>query len=276
MRDLNPGRRRVWSLWGWRAVLMLWLTALLQGPAVVSAQVVYQRPPPDCGREPDSELDEQRWILHDDGTISDQDNELMWKRCAEGLRGERCQEGRLDYLTWEQALDIAQKSTFAGHNNWRIPTYDELNGLIQPGCEFPASNLMAFPNTPSGWFWFDSPEAENTKRAGQISFAFGDDFSANQRNVVHLRLVRDDTPPEPEPEPEEPAPDAPVAEPEPGADPGATPPVEPDAGADGNAQPAEPPPDQAPPAQPDAAPGAENPALLPGPAGPPPPAPAQP
>lgn len=145
----------------------------------------------ECGRTGELSLEETPWTDNGDGTLGDERTDLMWKRCPEGLVGERCNRGRLAYLTWEQAQTRARQSNFAGYNDWRIPRLDELRRLIQPGCELPAVNLAAFPNTPSGWFWFASAEAFNSPRAGQLGFAFGENFSANQRHVVHLRLVRE-------------------------------------------------------------------------------------
>lgn len=189
----------------------------------------------DCGRglEPTADFDEQRWTLNENGTVGDVENKLMWKRCPEGLKGPRCREGRLAFLTWEEALEEAEDSDFAGFTDWRIPKFAELEGLIEPGCLMPATNLALFPSTPSGWFWFDSAEAENSPRAGQLSFAFGEEFSASQRNVVNLRLVRT-IPEEPTP------PDEPAPAPEPQAD------VEPELDADEAVQPVEQPVDEQP------------------------------
>jgi pyruvate/2-oxoglutarate dehydrogenase complex dihydrolipoamide acyltransferase (E2) component len=163
--------------------------SLVQTPATAQAQAQAQAE--DCGRGAEPRIDEERWKITEDGTVGDEQNGIIWKQCPEGLRGARCREGRLAYVTWEKALEIAETSTFAGFDDWRLPKLDELRQLIQPGCLLPAVNLAVFPNTPSGWFWFDSAEADNSPRAGQLGFAFGEDFSANQRHVVHLRLVRD-------------------------------------------------------------------------------------
>ncbi|MBK5970665.1 MULTISPECIES: Lcl domain-containing protein [Thiorhodovibrio] len=208
------------------------LCGLLLLSAVAAAQ---QQQEPSCGRGAEDDFDEERWKPTDDGTVGDEENGLIWKRCTEGLRGDRCSEGRLKYVTWEKALEIAEKSTFAGFDDWRIPKLDELRQIIQPGCQLPAVNLSLFPYTPSGWFWYDSAEDNNSPRAGQLGFAFGEDFSANQRNVVHLRLVRE--------VPEEPAADDAAqagaaqqggAEPAPGAapptDPAGQPPADPPLG----------------------------------------------
>lgn len=176
------------------------LSGQLLMPPLALAQQQQQQPQASCGRGAENDFDEERWKPADDGTVGDEQNGLMWKQCTEGLRGERCREGRLAYLTWEKALEIAEESTFAGFDDWRIPKLDELRQIIQPGCLLPVVNLALFPNTPSSWFWYDSAEDDNSPRAGQLGFAFGEDFSANQRNVVHLRLVRE--------VPEEPADDA--------------------------------------------------------------------
>ncbi|EIC21185.1 Lcl C-terminal domain-containing protein [Thiorhodovibrio frisius] len=212
---LSPGRA-----FRLRAVLLIGLWLL---PTLVAAQGRAQPQPGaqaqpgapaqglDCGRGPEDKFDEERWKLSEDGIVGDEQNRLVWKQCPEGLHGERCREGRLAYLSWERALEIAENSTFAGFDDWRIPKLDELRQIIQPGCFFPAVNLSLFPNTPSGWFWFDSAEADNSPRAGQLGFAFGKEFSGNQRNIVHLRLVRE-LPEEGEAEADaaaqEPAPDA--------------------------------------------------------------------
>lgn len=190
---------------------------ILIGLWSVAFLVIAQDQQIECGRGPEDNFNQERWTLTDDGTVGDQQNGLIWKQCPEGLRGERCRDGRLKYVTWEQALEIANNSRFAGFDDWRIPKGDELRQIIQPGCLLPTVNLALFPNTPSGWFWFDSAEADNSPRAGQLSFAFGEDFSANQRTVVHLRLVRE-VPEEPEPEVEDPEADAEVDAPAPDAD----------------------------------------------------------
>lgn len=167
------------------------LAVVLSGLLALTPLALGQERETACGRGAENEFDEERWKPADDGTVGDEENGIVWKQCPEGLRGERCRDGRLKYVTWEQALEIAEKSTFAGYDDWRIPKLDELRQIIQSGCLLPVVNLAIFPNTPSGWFWYDSAEDDNSPRAGQLGFAFGEDFSANQRNVVHLRLMRE-------------------------------------------------------------------------------------
>jgi hypothetical protein len=148
----------------------------------------------DCGRnqpQPPDPTIPPRFINNDDGTITDMKTELMWKQCAEGLSGSRCEQGSPLYLDWNAAVNLANNTQFAGHNDWRLPKRNELQELISPGCVMPALNLAWFPNTPTSWFWFQSPEADNSQRAGQLSFAYGSVFSGSKESRVHVRLVRD-------------------------------------------------------------------------------------
>ncbi len=169
----------------------VWLWCLLAGLVFTTAGAVAN----ECGRgfaaPPAQDFNQGRWTVHGDGTLSDAFTNLMWKQCAEGSDGAQCRQGRPATFNWPQAQARAAASTFAGHTDWRVPTGEELTSLLQPGCFMPALNLAWFPNTPSSWFWFQSPEADHTERAGQLSFAFGQMFSVNQRNPAHLRLVRD-------------------------------------------------------------------------------------
>lgn len=60
---------------------------------------------------------------HGDGTVSDYATGLMWEKGGSGL---------LDY---GEALDYVKKlnqKRFAGYNDWRLPTIDELTSLLEP------------------------------------------------------------------------------------------------------------------------------------------------
>ncbi|MBB1125409.1 DUF1566 domain-containing protein [Thiospirillum jenense] len=144
----------------------------------------------NCGREESTTPDSGRFKDNGDGTLNDKDQNVMWKQCIEGLRGIRCRLGKANYFNWIQAQRKADNTVFAGYDDWRIPTDKELRSLIEPGCELPAINLAWFPRTPASAFWFNSPEADNSFRAGAVSFAYGESVSHDQKNVLYLRLVR--------------------------------------------------------------------------------------
>lgn len=94
-----------------------------------------------------------RFDIHDNGTVTDVETGLMWRRCTHGQvydHGTSSCTGTITNLNWQSALQAAEASNFAGHEDWRMPNVKELASLIEFACEIPAINLTVFPNTPAG------------------------------------------------------------------------------------------------------------------------------
>ena len=125
-----------------------------------------------------------------DNVVTDNKTGLMWKQCSEGLTGADCGTGSLMSYTWKQALDLPITEDFAGFSDWRVPNIEELRSIVAINCFNPAINEMAFPNTPSDWFWSASPFTENPGLAWNITFNSGYDFNYGRLNNFHVRLVR--------------------------------------------------------------------------------------
>nr|MDU9046637.1 DUF1566 domain-containing protein [Candidatus Electrothrix aestuarii] len=71
-----------------------------------------------------------QYIDHGDGTITDTEIDLMWKRCLEGLSGVNCEEGEVETYTWDDAVTRFKSVEYAGYKDWRLPTIDELKTLV--------------------------------------------------------------------------------------------------------------------------------------------------
>ena len=86
-------------------------------------------------------------------------------------------------------------SNLCGSAAWRLPTVDELLGIVKTS-EYPRIDNAWFPNTPhSGWYWSASPDAGNTKLAWGVNFYSGyanlDNRDLNYGGSFSLaRLVR--------------------------------------------------------------------------------------
>ena len=75
-----------------------------------------------------------------------------------------------------------------GYANWRLPTKDELLGIVDKG-QRPAISKVYFPNTPSSDVWSSSPY--NSGSAWYVYFDDGIAYSNyNRYAVLHVRLVR--------------------------------------------------------------------------------------
>ena len=101
------------------------------------------------------------WVLHSNGTAVDRQTGLMWKRCREGqsLDSAGSCTGIVAQVTWQQALQTARTSQFAGYSDWRLPNIKELRSIIEDRCNSPALNITVFPIT--GYFnvvWSSTPD----------------------------------------------------------------------------------------------------------------------
>jgi hypothetical protein len=60
-------------------------------------------------------LIESGLIDKEDGTIFDINTKLLWQRSHSSKK-----------FSWQEAIDYCKSLTFAGHNDWRLPTVEEL------------------------------------------------------------------------------------------------------------------------------------------------------
>ena len=139
-----------------------------------------------------------RFTDHHDGTVTDTQTGLMWKRCSEGQTRNSATngcDGRGSAYTWKAAQERAQAVNAGegeplGHDDWRVPDINELRSIIEKQCSEPAINLTVFPATQSAWFWSSSPYASNPDGAWYVVFYGGyDDW--NVKGILgQVRLVR--------------------------------------------------------------------------------------
>lgn len=164
--------------------------------------------------------DNARYIDNGDGTVTDKATQLMWKKCAEGLSGEQCNEGRVKKLKWHDAQEYASNSSFTNQHDWRLPSYNELqtlsycskgrkdikldndgylgvvNDKIQNGqCkegeyQVPTINQTLFPRTPIKRFWSASELIDYERFAFYIHFGTGSIYYDDINNTNRFRLLR--------------------------------------------------------------------------------------
>ncbi|MCX8521152.1 MAG: DUF1566 domain-containing protein, partial [Rhodoferax sp.] len=77
-----------------------------------------------------------------------------------------------------------------GFSDWRLPTVDELQGIVDYATSSPSINSTWFPNTLSSWYWASSPYAGVSSSAWYVFFDDGD-VGGYGRSYSHaVRLVR--------------------------------------------------------------------------------------
>ncbi len=126
-------------------------------------------------------------------TVTVDSSSLMWKKCVEGLAGDKCENGSPKLFTWQEALQQPGKVNESGsatYKDWRLPTLNELLSLVERQCQDPAINPNHFPNTPSLAVWSQTPYADVSDSAWVVNFYYGLPFFDHRSSLLPVRLVR--------------------------------------------------------------------------------------
>ncbi|SEA46081.1 TIR domain-containing protein [Thiothrix caldifontis] len=127
-----------------------------------------------------------RYIIHDNGTVTDTLTSLMWKRCSEGLNGADC-SGKFAYFTWDDAMSkFGKDASFAGYSDWRMPSIHELRTLVDRS-QHPTIDQLVFPQTSATWHW--SSTELGTAGVWLVNFGDGGDGWSERGSACVVRLV---------------------------------------------------------------------------------------
>lgn len=146
---------------------------------------------PSCPANIDRATPDADLIDNGDATVTHLSTGLTWKKCSEGYSGDYC-TGPSTAFNWIQAQDAAtaaNNANFAGHNDWRVPNYKELQSIVETGCQNPSINWTRFPNTPPGQYW-TSTGYGNAPIAWYVHFITGGSGAAERTMTYNVRLVR--------------------------------------------------------------------------------------
>lgn len=128
------------------------------------------------------------------GTAKDTTAALMWSRYAVGqLWKNGTAIGETKSMTWSEAMKIAEifnKEAVGGFTNWRLPTLQELERIIEKD-KIPSINQAVFVKTPQIGFWSSSLYDSNNNYAYVINFRNGSSSYEHIDKSHAVRLVRD-------------------------------------------------------------------------------------
>ncbi|HMY00826.1 MAG TPA: DUF1566 domain-containing protein, partial [Agitococcus sp.] len=146
-------------------------------------------------------------VKTDDGGLRDKDNSYTWYNPNAASNGGF--EGYQDYRDWDtsytqsscgDSLSKCNTQAFAqtvnaqglcGHNDWRLPNFEELRGIVNYNKYNPAIDTAYFVNTQSDWYWSSSPVAADSYDAWLVDFNYGYDNDYDYKNIhYYVRLVR--------------------------------------------------------------------------------------
>jgi hypothetical protein len=113
----------------------------------------------------------------EDGTILDTTTNLLWQ-----------QSHSEEKMCWEEAKEYCKSLTLAGHSDWRLPTIEELETLIDK--KYKPSIDPIFKCNPD-WYWSSSTYDSYPDDAWLVYFDGGNVNNDNEVSGGFVRAVRD-------------------------------------------------------------------------------------
>ena len=149
---------------------------------------------------------QDEFVDNKNGTVTFKTTGLTWQKCSVGQTwtGDTC-SGEVKRMSWNDAMKLS--NSFAGYNDWRLPTKEELMTLVfcsdekydlDGSCKNitdvtrPTIITTYFPNTQSDYlYWSSSPYANyGSSGAWDVSFDFGSSSYDLKDGNGFVRLVR--------------------------------------------------------------------------------------
>ncbi len=137
---------------------------------------------------------EPRFVDNSDGTVTDHESQLMWKRDDSFLDLDK-------WVSWEEAknyINAMNKSRFAGNTDWRMPTRKEAQTIYDPGNpitdKYGDSILLVSEFSPGAGQTCWTKTLNKTDRALAIRFQFyNGDYKWHQMGLRShgVRAVRE-------------------------------------------------------------------------------------
>lgn len=126
-------------------------------------------------------IPDQRYTFDRPGTVTDNEAGLMW---ASDGKGEGCMAGRK--ANWHDAFRWADGLEFAGYQDWRLPTEEELRMIAQTGAK---ERERAFPNSVVDVFWTEVPDSDVTQ-ALAVDLRISRTVLRAKNDTLYVRAVR--------------------------------------------------------------------------------------
>jgi hypothetical protein len=145
-----------------------------------------------------------------DNVVIDSRSNLMWSRCLLGAfwNGMSC-AGLPTVYSWTQVQTLVRTIDYAGYNDWRIPTLDELKSLAEQDSVVPMLkttylNQAVFPmqncqrtqfdvsnsSEQRCWHWTSTPIEASDHYLWIVYFGYGYGSGNDTTDAFALRLVR--------------------------------------------------------------------------------------
>ncbi len=142
------------------------------------------------GQDGEYNINPMSYTDNGNGTVTDNNTGLIWQKCSAGQNNDSSCSGSAATYNWYLATGTTDSnfnpsgtnicgalntSTFGGHNDWRLPTEQELQTIVDYSIPSPGPTIKAayFPNTiasPSSAYWSSNTYTHSGSYAWRVFF----------------------------------------------------------------------------------------------------------
>lgn len=126
------------------------------------------------------------------GTVTDHATGLVWQKCTKGSNTATDCSGVItgDTSNWADAGTYCSNLDLGGLTNWRLPSRQELETILDFSRSNPAVDTAVFPATfAGGFYWSSTTFPPNTNIAWGIIFDVGNIFDIFKTITGYVRCV---------------------------------------------------------------------------------------
>lgn len=118
--------------------------------------------------------------VSEEKTVFDENFGLEWQQATP-----------TEQYSWDNAVTYCENLNYGGHDDWRLPTLQELLSIVDNSKYQPSIDETYFPNTPKSDFW-SSYNHVNSGYAWRVDFENGVVGETGKNNKYYVRCVRGD------------------------------------------------------------------------------------
>ena len=126
------------------------------------------------GEDHDYTINPPSYALNEDGTTTDNVTGLMWQSSDDNLTYNWYEASGIPELTYNPGgiIDVCGDLSLAGYSDWRLPTENELQGILNYENNNPAIDQTYFPSTMNNGYWSSTTHAFYVDEAWIVDYGF--------------------------------------------------------------------------------------------------------
>ena len=145
------------------------------------------------GEDSDYSINPPSYTLNPDGTTTDNVTGLMWQSSDDNVAYNWYQASGTEDATYNPggAVDVCGNHTLGGYTDWRLPSLNELHGIVNFGIFEPALDQTYFSGTFNQTYWTDTISSTDATLVGVVILYSGqivpNHFMSNNFSVKCVR-----------------------------------------------------------------------------------------